>query len=236
MRGNGRIICPSPSPLPIVSDFGSAAYETDFLSPYIQSRPYRAPEVLLGPRTDAEELEGGATDPPSFDTKIDSWSTGALLAEMWTGSVLFGSGNVQSVLARIIAITCKGNCLPSALMTRAGARSFFSPSGSLFEVRTDGGGRGMDQGDYDYEEDHEREDGDEDEQGGAEANQFDERVKDRFVVLLQPKQTSLGARLRLPAPALQLIERLLCADPEKRASCGEAASMAAEVGQLFGLR
>ena len=73
-------------------------------------------------------------------------TTGALLAEMWTGSVLFGCGNAQSVLARIIAITCKGKELPPKLMTRAGVRAFFSPSGSLFEMRSESASGGKVQG------------------------------------------------------------------------------------------
>ncbi len=54
-------------------DFGSACYITDHLGSYVQSRTYRAPEVILGMK---------------YDYKIDVWSLGCILAELWTGNVL----------------------------------------------------------------------------------------------------------------------------------------------------
>ena len=54
-------------------DFGSAFYITDHLGSYVQSRTYRAPEVILGMK---------------YDYKIDVWSLGCILAELWTGNVL----------------------------------------------------------------------------------------------------------------------------------------------------
>lgn len=54
-----------------IIDFGSSCFDTDHLTSYIQSRSYRAPEVTLGV-------------PYSF--KIDVWSLGCVLAELFTGS------------------------------------------------------------------------------------------------------------------------------------------------------
>ena len=56
-----------------IIDFGSACFITDHLGSYVQSRTYRAPEVILGMK---------------YDYKIDVWSLGCILAELWTGNVL----------------------------------------------------------------------------------------------------------------------------------------------------
>ncbi|KAL3670549.1 hypothetical protein V7S43_004863 [Phytophthora oleae] len=71
-----------------VIDFGSACFTTDELTSYVQSRSYRAPEVILG---------------LLYDTKIDLWSLGCVIAEMFTGEVLFRNDSEQTLLARILA-------------------------------------------------------------------------------------------------------------------------------------
>nr|GFC40421.1 dual specificity tyrosine-phosphorylation-regulated kinase 3 [Tanacetum cinerariifolium] len=55
-----------------VIDLGSSCFETDHLCSYVQSRSYRAPEVILG---------------LPYDKKIDIWSLGCILAELCTGNV-----------------------------------------------------------------------------------------------------------------------------------------------------
>lgn len=55
-----------------VIDFGSSCFQTDHLCSYVQSRSYRAPEVILG---------------LPYDKKIDIWSLGCILAELCTGNV-----------------------------------------------------------------------------------------------------------------------------------------------------
>ena len=57
-----------------VIDLGSSCFETDHLCSYVQSRSYRAPEVILG---------------LPYDKKIDIWSLGCILAELCTGNVSF---------------------------------------------------------------------------------------------------------------------------------------------------
>ncbi len=69
-------------------DFGSSCFSTDNLSSYIQSRFYRAPEVILGLR---------------YDERIDIWSLGALLAELYMGRVLFECDTHPVLLAKIVA-------------------------------------------------------------------------------------------------------------------------------------
>mmetsp|Transcript_23247 Transcript_23247/g.58774 ORF Transcript_23247/g.58774 Transcript_23247/m.58774 type:complete len:850 (+) Transcript_23247:244-2793(+) len=72
-----------------VIDFGSSCFIDDHLSSYVQSRSYRAPEVILG---------------CAYDQKIDIWSLGCILAELWTGYVLFQNDSVHSLLARVLGI------------------------------------------------------------------------------------------------------------------------------------
>ncbi|TDH64718.1 hypothetical protein CCR75_002477 [Bremia lactucae] len=71
-----------------VIDFGSACFTTDELASYVQSRSYRAPEVILG---------------LVYDTKIDLWSLGCVIAELFTGAVLFPNDSEQTLLVRILA-------------------------------------------------------------------------------------------------------------------------------------
>lgn len=100
-----------------IIDFGSSCYLTDRQSSYIQSRSYRAPEVVLG---------------LPYDGKIDVWSLGCVVAEMFTGEVTFQNDSIVSMLSRIEAI-----CGPFPRhMIAQGRQSgrFFSKSGLLFEV------------------------------------------------------------------------------------------------------
>jgi serine/threonine protein kinase len=70
-----------------VIDLGSSCFITDHLSSYVQSRSYRAPEVILG---------------LSYSQKIDLWSLGCILAELSTGYVLFQVTPVGT------GVTCTG--------------------------------------------------------------------------------------------------------------------------------
>lgn len=55
-----------------VIDLGSSCFLTDNLCLYVQSRSYRAPEVILG---------------LPYDQRIDLWSLGCILAELCSGEV-----------------------------------------------------------------------------------------------------------------------------------------------------
>ncbi|KAG5417554.1 hypothetical protein I9W82_005190 [Candida metapsilosis] len=61
-----------------VIDFGSSCFDDKKTFTYIQSRYYRAPEIILG---------------ANYDNKIDVWSLGCLLAELFTGSPLLAGKN-----------------------------------------------------------------------------------------------------------------------------------------------
>ncbi|XP_062225124.1 uncharacterized protein LOC133923855 isoform X2 [Phragmites australis] len=72
-----------------VIDLGSSCFLTDNLCLYVQSRSYRAPEVILG---------------LTYDQRIDVWSLGCILAELYTGQVLFPNEPVSVMLAQMIGI------------------------------------------------------------------------------------------------------------------------------------
>jgi len=70
-----------------ICDLGSACelHETHELTPYLVSRYYRAPEIILG---------------MPYDYSIDVWSVGCTLFELWTGKICFrGDTNNQMIRA-----------------------------------------------------------------------------------------------------------------------------------------
>ncbi|XP_010554665.1 PREDICTED: dual specificity tyrosine-phosphorylation-regulated kinase 2-like isoform X2 [Tarenaya hassleriana] len=72
-----------------IIDLGSSCFRHDNLCLYVQSRSYRAPEVILG---------------LPYDEKIDLWSLGCILAELCSGEVLFPNEDVATILARMVGI------------------------------------------------------------------------------------------------------------------------------------
>jgi len=72
-----------------IIDFGSSCFKWDNLPLYAQSRTYRAPEVVIG---------------SDYDEKIDVWSLGCILAELFTGKVLFYNHSIQTMLAKILGL------------------------------------------------------------------------------------------------------------------------------------
>ncbi|KAJ8265129.1 hypothetical protein COCON_G00142280 [Conger conger] len=72
-----------------VIDFGSSCFEHQRVYTYIQSRFYRAPEVILGAR---------------YGMPIDMWSFGCILAELLTGYPLFPGEDEGDQLACMMEI------------------------------------------------------------------------------------------------------------------------------------
>ncbi|RCH86407.1 dual specificity protein kinase yak1 [Rhizopus stolonifer] len=70
-----------------VIDFGSSCHEANKIFTYIQSRFYRAPEVLLGLR---------------YTASIDMWSFGCVVAELFLGLPIFPGVSEYNQLFRII--------------------------------------------------------------------------------------------------------------------------------------
>lgn len=100
-------------------DFGAARHDSDSLSSYVQSRSYRAPEVMLG---------------LPHDCKVDVWSVGAVLAELLTGRVLFENHSTASLLARLESML---GPVPHHLLS-AGKYSqhYYTRSRKLFEYHS----------------------------------------------------------------------------------------------------
>ncbi|KAJ2439203.1 serine/threonine protein kinase, CMGC, dual-specificity [Coemansia sp. RSA 2424] len=72
-----------------VIDLGSSCFETERVYTYIQSRFYRAPEVILG---------------LAYGTGIDVWSLGCIVVELLTGYPLFPGENEREQLATIVEV------------------------------------------------------------------------------------------------------------------------------------
>jgi dual specificity tyrosine-phosphorylation-regulated kinase 2/3/4 len=93
-----------------VIDFGSSCYDNETVYTYIQSRFYRAPEIILGlPYTGA----------------IDMWSFGCILAELYCGFPLFPGESEHDQLLCIMEV--KG-LPPDELMAKATRRKMFFDS------------------------------------------------------------------------------------------------------------
>ncbi|KAJ9512538.1 hypothetical protein QJQ45_018951 [Haematococcus lacustris] len=99
-----------------VIDLGSSCFVTDQLSSYVQSRSYRAPEVILG---------------LPYDHKVDVWSLGCILAELSSGLVLFQNDSLASLLARLEGIL---GPVPEWMLRKGRyASRFYTRRGQLYE-------------------------------------------------------------------------------------------------------
>lgn len=103
-----------------VIDLGSSCFETDHLCSYVQSRSYRAPEVILG---------------LPYDKKIDVWSLGCILAELCTGNVLFQNDSPATLLARVIGII--GSIDQGMLAKGRDTYKYFTKNHMLYERNQD---------------------------------------------------------------------------------------------------
>lgn len=90
-----------------VIDLGSTIMYTNPLCSYLQSRYYRAPEVILG---------------AGYDCKIDIWSFGCVLVELFTGKALFAGENEHDQLIRIMSVI---GLPPNGILEKARRRSCF---------------------------------------------------------------------------------------------------------------
>lgn len=72
-----------------VIDFGSSCLDSAPIYSYIQSRFYRSPEVILG---------------HPYDTAIDMWSVGCVVAELFTGHPMFAGENETEQLMCMMEI------------------------------------------------------------------------------------------------------------------------------------
>lgn len=96
-----------------VIDFGSSCLEDERVYTYIQSRFYRAPEVILG---------------IPYDVAIDMWSFGCILAELYTGYPLYPGENEVEQLLCIMEV---GGLPPQQILDQATrVKMFFDAKGS----------------------------------------------------------------------------------------------------------
>lgn len=95
-----------------VIDFGSSCFEYQKLYTYIQSRFYRAPEIILGSR---------------YSTPIDIWSFGCILAELLTGQPLFPGEDEGDQLACMMELL--GMPPPKLLEQSKRAKYFINSKG-----------------------------------------------------------------------------------------------------------
>ena len=95
-----------------VIDFGSACFSDKKIFSYIQSRFYRAPEIILGLQ---------------YSRAIDMWSLGCILVELYTGIPLFPGENELDQLLCIMEV--KGIPPTSVLKSATRNKSFFDEEG-----------------------------------------------------------------------------------------------------------
>lgn len=104
-----------------VIDVGSSCFETERLYPYVQSRYYRSPEVVL--------------EAP-YTCCIDMWSFGCLLAELFVGAPLFPGESESELLC--LFMECLG-LPPLHLLNKAGQREeYFDADGPIIQANSKG--------------------------------------------------------------------------------------------------
>ncbi|KAL0252047.1 hypothetical protein GEMRC1_001259 [Eukaryota sp. GEM-RC1] len=114
MKPENILLVDSSTPAIKLIDFGSSCYEEHTAYTYIQSRFYRAPEVILG---------------LPYNSFIDVWSLGCIAAELFLGLPLFPGVSQYSQLSRIIEMM---GSLPDYMLSKSkNANSFFSFDSSL---------------------------------------------------------------------------------------------------------
>lgn len=90
-----------------VIDFGSSCFEAERAYTYIQSRFYRAPEVILG---------------IPYSMEIDMWSLGCILVELYTGNPIFPG---ESEVEQLQLIMSYLGLPPNDLLTRSARSKIF---------------------------------------------------------------------------------------------------------------
>ncbi|KAL6929852.1 hypothetical protein ACO0SA_001256 [Hanseniaspora valbyensis] len=84
-----------------IIDFGASCFENQTVYSYIQSRFYRAPEVVLG---------------LPYTSGIDMWSVGCVIAELYLGIPLFPGQSEYDLMVRIIESKVNVDAIPPKWM------------------------------------------------------------------------------------------------------------------------
>jgi len=117
LKPENVLVIPGSSTLVKLIDFGTGCFSGKQKFQYIQSRAYRAPEVMLG---------------IPYGYPMDMWSLGTVIAELCTGKTLFPGKSESETLAIIQSIIGQ----PPLEVINSGSRSscFFNPNGSFKDV------------------------------------------------------------------------------------------------------
>jgi dual specificity tyrosine-phosphorylation-regulated kinase 2/3/4 len=99
-----------------IIDFGSGCYANEKIYTYIQSRFYRAPEIMLGiPYTQA----------------IDMWSFGCIMVELYIGYPIFPGEDEQEQFLRIVEVL---GLPPHSLLEESSRKSVFYDSNGKIRI------------------------------------------------------------------------------------------------------
>ncbi|KAL5615661.1 hypothetical protein BROUX41_005694 [Berkeleyomyces rouxiae] len=101
-------------------DRSDAATSHDEVAPYLVSRFYRAPEIILG---------------IPYDYAVDMWSIGCTLYELYTGKILFTGDNNNQMLKAIQEI--RGRITPKMFKRGQLSDAHFDDKGNFISVETD---------------------------------------------------------------------------------------------------
>ncbi|KAL2021306.1 hypothetical protein VTK56DRAFT_7277 [Thermocarpiscus australiensis] len=101
-------------------DRSDAATATTEITPYLVSRFYRAPEIILG---------------MPYDYAIDMWSIGCTLYELYTGKILFTGDSNNQMLKNIMEV--RGKLSPKLYRRGELAPRHFDESGNFISVEHD---------------------------------------------------------------------------------------------------
>jgi serine/threonine-protein kinase PRP4 len=102
-------------------DFGSALREDEIVTTSeLVSRFYRAPEIFLG---------------CPYDTKIDMWSLGCTLFELYTGKILFPGRNNNEMMKLIVQT--KGEISTRILKKGEYSNNYFTENGNFLSLEID---------------------------------------------------------------------------------------------------
>lgn len=101
-------------------DKSDAATAHNEITPYLVSRFYRAPEIILG---------------MPYDYSIDMWSIGATLYELYTGKILFAGDSNNQMLKAIMEI--RGKITPKLYKRGQLSAMHFDEMGNFVSMERD---------------------------------------------------------------------------------------------------
>jgi len=104
-----------------ICDLGSASDASENeITPYLVSRFYRAPEIILG---------------MPYDFALDIWSVGCTLYELYTGKILFTGRSNNQMLKSVME--CRGRFTTKMLKRSTFAGVHFDENGNFRSVEVD---------------------------------------------------------------------------------------------------